>query len=219
MVNTRGIEKDEINKKKLIAEIQKHIDSITAVLVLTNGTVPRITLGMDYVLSTLSALVPKSFANNIAFLFTNVASSLAWNCHLDTIPHVLRDAEKFLFDNPVAFQERYLSLEGDMSKKKVRARIRKSMEVCEEQALEMLVQLFDWLDGLESLPTTEIVYLYNLAQSIEVMITNTLAQMDQAATMKEGIDKLMVALQNDSTVSSSPCSYLTLNLMLVGHRM
>jgi len=92
-------------------------------------------------------------------------------------------------------------------------------QASEESALSGLVEFFNWLDGLGSQPIKEIVYLYDMVQSIEAMITNTLAQMDQAATKKAGIDKLMVALRNDSTVSSSPCSYLMLNLMLVGHRI
>jgi len=57
----------------------KHIDSITAALVLANGTVPRITLGTDYALSTLFSIFPKTLANNIGFIFTNVSSPLHWN--------------------------------------------------------------------------------------------------------------------------------------------
>jgi hypothetical protein len=77
--------------------------------------------------------------------------------------------------------------------------MRKAVQAGEDRALEMLVKLFDWLDGLGPQPTTEIVYLYNLSQTIEAMITNTLAQMDQAAAKKVEIDKLMVALKNNST--------------------
>jgi hypothetical protein len=45
----------------------------------------------------------------------------------------------------------------------------------------MLVKLFDWLDGLEPQPTTEMIALYEKSQAIESKITNTLAQMDQTA--------------------------------------
>ena len=152
-------------------------------------------------------------------MFTNVSSPLSWNVSQDTIPDVLRDAAQFPFDNPVALQKRYLSLRDNMNMKEVIASLRKLVQESEERTLEVLVELFDWLDGLGSQPTTEVVVLYNMAQRIEAMITNTLAQVDQAATKKAGIDKLMGALQNDSTVSSSPFSYLMLNFMLVGHRI
>ena len=204
MADTRGIEQDEIHKRNISAEIQKHIDSVTAVLILANGTVPRLTVGTDYALSTLSAMFPKSLAENIAFVFTNVPTPLSWNFAEDTIPDTLRGAERLLLDNPVALQKKYLVLEGHPSNNKLRRLMRKAVLAGEERALEVLVRLFDWLDGLGSQPTTEIVYLYNMSQSIEATIANTLAQMDQAATKRAAIDKLIAALTNNSEVSFSP---------------
>ena len=204
MADTRGIEQDEIHKRNISAEIQKHIDSVTAVLILANGTVPRLTVGTDYALSTLSAMFPKSLAENIAFVFTNVPTPLSWNFAEDTIPDTLRGAERLLLDNPVALQKKYLVLEGHPSNNKLRKLMRKAVLAGEERALEVLVRLFDWLDGLGSQPTTEIVYLYNMSQSIEATIANTLAQMDQAATKRAAIDKLIAALTNNSEVSFSP---------------
>jgi len=77
------------------------------------------------------------------------------------------------------------------------------MQESEQEALEMLVDLFDWLDGLEPQPTKDIVYLYDLSQTIESMITNTLAQMDQVAAKKMEIDKLIAELEVNSDVSTS----------------
>ena len=91
--------------KNIATETQKHINSITAVLILANGTVPWIN---DYALSRLSASLPKSLDENIAFVFTNVPSPLSWNFSKDTIPDQLRSAEQFLLDNPVALQKKYL---------------------------------------------------------------------------------------------------------------
>ena len=41
------------------------MDCINVVLVLANGTVQRVTVGIDYVLSTLSAIFPNTLTNNI----------------------------------------------------------------------------------------------------------------------------------------------------------
>jgi len=95
--------------------------------------------------------------------------------------------------------------------------MRKAVLAGEERALEELVKLFDWLDGLRSQPTTEIVYLYGMSQSIEAMITSTFAQMDQAVTKKTGIHKFMLKI--DFTVGLSPCSCLVLDIVLIGYRM
>ena len=134
---------------------------------------------------------------------------------MDTVPEVLRNSDNFFIDNPIALQKKYLRFKNDLDKKKVAALVRNEVLAGEEQALEMLVDLFDWLDGLRSQPTTEIVYLYTLSQSLEAMITNAVAEIDQAATKKAEIDKLIVALKNNPEVSFSPYSRLGFNLILV----
>ena len=215
MADTRGIEQDELHKRNITAEVQRHINDVTAVFVLSNGTVPRITVGTEYALSTLSTIFPKSLAENIAFLFTNVPSPFSWNSSTDTLPDMLRDVPRFLLDNPVALQKKYLDLKYHSNKKKQRAVMRKAVLAGEERALEMLVKLFDWLGGLRSHPTTEIAYLYYMSQSIEAMIMSILAQIDQAVTKKAEIDELIVVLKNNSNVSFSPCYCLGFNLRLV----
>ena len=156
MADTRGIQQDELHKRSIAAQIQKHIKSISAVLVLANGTVPRVAVGTDYALSTLSAIFPESLAKNIAFMFTNVSSPLHWNFSGDTIPDSLKDAPQFLLNNPIALQKKYIKLMDDPNVKKGRPDLRKAVKAGEENALEMLVDVFDWLDGLEPQPTTGI---------------------------------------------------------------
>ena len=211
MADTRGIEQDERHKDSIATQIKKHIDSVNAVLILANGTIERITVGTDYALSTLSAIFPKTLAENIAFVFTNVPSPLAWNFSQDTVPRVLRDAPQFLLDNPIALQKKYLKLKDRPGMKKVEKDMRNHLKAGEQKALEMLVHLFDWLDGCKPQPTTEILYLYEMSQDIEAAITDTLAQIDQGAAKKVEIDKLMADLKNSSNVSPSPYPYLGLN--------
>ena len=45
--------------------------------------------------------------------------------------------------------------------------MRKAVLAREERALEMLVNLFDWLDSLKSQPTAEIVDLYDISQNTD----------------------------------------------------
>jgi len=145
------------------------------VLVLANGSVPRVTVSTDYALSTLSSIFPKTLANNIAFLFTNVTSPLHFNFSRDTLPDVLRDAPLFLFNNPIALQKKYLRFRNDPNMKIGRAGFRKAVKVGEENALETLVDLF--LDGLEPQPTTETTSPYGKPQA---MVADTHTRMNQA---------------------------------------
>lgn len=157
LADTRGFQQDELHKKSIATQIEQHIGSITAVLILANGTVPRVTVGTDYALSTLSAIFPQTLAHNISFMFTNVLSPLHWNFSPDTLPDRLKDAPHFLLNNPIALQKKYLRLRDHPNMKKGGAELRNAVKTAEQNALEMLVDLFDWLDSVESQPTTEIV--------------------------------------------------------------
>ena len=173
MADTRGIQQDERHKKSIATQIEKHLDSITAVLILTNGTVPRVTVGTDYALSTLSALFPKSLATNIAFVFTNVLSPLHWNFSRDTLPDVLKGAPQFFLNNPVALQKKFLALKSSPNGKKAKVDLSRAVKAGEQSALEMLVDLFDWLESLEPQPTPEIRSLHRQRQKVAAMIANT----------------------------------------------
>ena len=165
-------------------QIKKHIDSVTAVLVLANGTVPRITVGTDYALSTLTSIFPKTLTKNIAFMFTNVSSPLHWNFSGDTIPDVLKDAPQFFVNNPIALHRKYNKLKDDPNTRKVRADFRKAVKGGEQDAMEMLVDLFDWLASLEPQPTTGIMSLYEKSQNNPALSANTFAPMHQTPTEK-----------------------------------
>ena len=149
LADTPSVQQDEIHKKSITDEIKKHIDSVTPVLVLVNGTVPRNTVCTDYALSTLCAVFPKTLAKNISFMFTNVSSPLHWTFCEDTIPDVLKDAPQFCLNNPIALHSKYVKLRYNPNTRKVRVDFRKAVKAGKQDALEMLVEFFDWLDGLE----------------------------------------------------------------------
>ena len=152
MAHTRDGQQDELHKQSIERQIKNHIDSINAVLVLVNGTVPRVTVGTDYVLSTLSAIFPKSLANNIAFLLTNTSNSLFQNFSADTLPEVFKHAPQFLLNNPIALQRRYLELKDAPNMMGQAHIFRNTVKASEQAALEMLGDFSVWLDGLGPQP-------------------------------------------------------------------
>src|SRR5882757_5389957 len=119
--------------KSVATQIKQHIDSVTAVLVLANGTVPGLTVATDYAVSTLSAIFPTTLTNNLAFMLTNVSGPLYQNFSGDTVPDVLKDAPVFLLDNPIALQRKYLKLKDDVTLRSKRAELRNMVKADEEQ--------------------------------------------------------------------------------------
>jgi len=194
LADTRGI---DLYKKSIADQIKNHIATINAVLILLNGAVPPITVGTNY---ALSALFPKSLANNIGFLSPNSSNYLAVNFSDDAIPPALSDAPRFLLDNPIALMRKFSEIKDGPNQKMSRKILRQMVMRAEQKALEMLVDLFDWLDGLEPQPTREIVVLYDKSQAIEAKITNTLAQMHQVAVKMAEIKALMKDFRKQSVV-------------------
>ena len=217
MADTRGIHQDALHKESIATEIQNHIDSVNAVLILVNGAIPRISVSMDYVLSTLPTIFPKTLTNNIAFLFSNVPTAVSLNFPDDAIPEVLKGAPHFSIDNPIALQKNYLKQRGRMNQSKAKG-IKELVKRAEQSALEMMVELFDWLDGLEPQPTREIIALYEKSQDIESKITNTLAQMGQATTKIAEIKNLLEDFGKNTAVSFHLPSLRRSNFMLIERR-
>ena len=122
-------------------------------------------------------MFPKTLANNIAFMFTNVTSALHWNSSGETIPDSLKDAPQFALNNPIALQKKYLKLREDPNLKRESADFRKVVKAGERDALKTLADLLDWLGSLEPQPTARAVPLYGEPQNIR----NTAALMDRAA--------------------------------------
>ena len=195
MADTRGIQQDGLHKLGVATQDKEHINSIISVLILVHGAVPRVTVGTEDALSTLSSIFPKTLTNNIAFMFTNVTNPLHWNFSGDTIPDILTDAPQFLLNNPIALQKKYLKLKNDPNMKMGSADLRIAVKAGEENALEMLVDLFDWLDGLEPQPTTEIG--------------------------RTPMGRTAVKEEKRSAVRRSTCSHLIWgsNLILIGNRL
>ena len=181
MADTRGLQQDELHKKSIAAQIKNHVDSINAVLILANGNAPRVSVGTAYALSTLSTIFPQTPISNIAFMFTNVSSRLHWNFSKETVPDVLRDAPHFVLNNPIALQRKNLKLMDDPNMIQGRAGLRRAVKDAEMETLEVLVDLFDWLDGLAPQPTAEIS---PRCQNTLILTTQAAAKKAMGSTMK-----------------------------------
>jgi hypothetical protein len=175
LADTRGLQQDELHNTSIEKQIKEHIDSVTAVLVLANGTVPRVTAGTDYALSTLSAISPRT-PPNVAFVLTNTSTALDQNFSRDTLPDVFKHAPHFLLNNPIALQRRYLELKDNPNMESQGSYFRETVKASEQGGLEMLVELFDWLGSLEPRPTTKILPLYKQCQRIVAKVTGPLAR-------------------------------------------
>jgi hypothetical protein len=178
--------------KSIATQVEKYIDSVTAVIILANGTVPRITVGTDYVLSILSSISLKVSAKKISCILTNLSSPLYQNFPGNAVPDILKGAPQFLLNNPIALQRKYFELKDSPIMKKGNMDLRKMVKADEQMAQEMLADLLNWLGGLDRPTTMEAVSLYGRFQNNVIKITGALAQQMELLrkVIEEGIRKV-----------------------------
>ena len=174
--------------KSIVRYIEQHVESLSAVLIFS---VEHFSVRMQYTFSTLSAILPKTLVDNIAFISTAPPNTLAWVFFMERVPETLQSSPVFTLDSPIAFDQIV-------------------MKNWEHGALNMLVELFDWLDDRDPQPAKEIVSFYEKHQNIATIL-------DRRAREVE-IDRLMTRFKKHSAVSL-PSHCLHLVLMLVGGRI
>ncbi|EDR04932.1 uncharacterized protein LACBIDRAFT_330139 [Laccaria bicolor S238N-H82] len=199
LADTRGLEKDNEHKQSITTAIRDSIPEVTAVIILANGTNPRLGVATDYAITTLSSIFPRTLADNIGLLFTNISSPLDWNFEVETLPVELQGVKTFLLDNPLARHKKFLKIkekaeaQGSVTSanQAVLRKLKKAVDEGHETALCTLAEIFDWLDGLVPQATTEIALLYDQSMEIERNISSTLARMTQLVEKKEKLDELL----------------------------
>ncbi|KAK2459282.1 hypothetical protein APHAL10511_008703 [Amanita phalloides] len=193
LADTRGLAQDELHKASIASAIKESITAVNAVIILANGTVPRLGVATDYALSTLSSIFPRTLADNIGILFTNVSSPLSWNFDQNSLPDVLRGKEdnQWLLDNPLAMWNKYVQIRARPNvSRRVLSSLSKAVEEGHERVLEELGTLFDWIDGLEPQATNDIMTLFEQSQQIDRDIENAMSRATNISEKKKKVAEL-----------------------------
>jgi hypothetical protein len=173
--DTRGIQYDDRHRDGITRAIKEQIEELDAVLVMANGTVERLGSGTKFALATISTMFPTSIIGNTGFLYTNVASRLDCNTQKTSIPEQLRGCKDWTLQNPIAQHAKYLDVKARTIDPADLDELQRGIDKCHDTALETLKKLFTWVDGCDSIPTTEIVKLAQKRGDMEVNMANILA--------------------------------------------
>jgi AIG1 family len=203
LCDTRGLEQDKEHKKSIAEKIRAQIQMLDAVIIMANGTVERVGPGVEYALHTLASMFPRSIADNIGFMFTNVPDALSFNFQPETLPKEIRHAEVWTIQNPVAQFNKYQeSKAGGHSTASQLQSLDRLLQNNYAITMETLSEFFSWLDERKSQPTHAIVDLYDMTTNIEAEITNVLAQIDQQERKQMDLKRLQNDLDRNRQVSS-----------------
>jgi hypothetical protein len=187
LADTRGMLHDEQHKASIARTIQNSVPMIDGVLILANGTTERLQVATDYAVTTLASIFPRSIAENIAIIFTNVSNPMSFNFQIESLPISLRNSKLYLLDNPIALMKRYHELERRPLNGVALPTLLKTVDDAHGNAVKMLFEFFGWLDQCRVQPTTAILELYNSACDIERRIQNALARVNVLSEKKRDV--------------------------------
>ena len=204
LADTRGLVQDELHKQSIAETIRDSIDIVHGVLVLANGTVPRLGVATDYALTTLMSIFPRTLAQNITILFTNVTDVMNVNFEYETLPDAISRDHLLYLNNPLALQK---SLEKMKKQRKMTPqqlqKSRRSVQDAEASALDTLVEMFDWLDSLEPQPTLDFMSLYEQTQLIDLGLANALTRMNASTIKQQNLRELETEIDQAKEVSTT----------------
>ena len=82
--DTRGIDQDKENIKKIVDKVNE-VEYINCICLIINGRLARMTHQLQYVVSEISAVLPKATATNIVVVFTNVKHAIDLSFEVDSL--------------------------------------------------------------------------------------------------------------------------------------
>jgi GTP-binding protein EngB required for normal cell division len=203
LCDTRGLEQDKRHKKSIAEAIRSQVQILDAVIIIANGTIERVGPGVEYALHTLGAMFPRSIADNIGFMFTNVPDVLSFNFQQQMLPAEIRHPGIWTIQNPMAQLSKYQAVKtgGHRSERQLQS-MEKLLENNYVVTMETLNDFFSWLDQRKVQPTNTIVDLYDVTTSIEAAIANVITQIDQRERQRMDLKKLQHDLDRNKQVGS-----------------
>ncbi|KIK52876.1 hypothetical protein GYMLUDRAFT_77679 [Collybiopsis luxurians FD-317 M1] len=179
LADTCGMDKDNEHKQAIIASaIKEKFEVIDAILILANGTIPRLGNATESALTVISSMFPNSIIENTAFVFTMVTDPLSFNFEKSSLqPERLQSVSMWSINNPLAQWKKYQ--EKLRSKEDYDEGILEDTEISVrssyKKTLKTLSQIFQFLDKCKAQPTDDI---HIMSTGIEATNSNTIARTD-----------------------------------------
>ncbi|KAJ3822703.1 hypothetical protein F5878DRAFT_621643 [Lentinula raphanica] len=175
----RGIEIDFQNRNAIVKAIQRHFETVNAIIILANGSLYH-TMGVEFVIKTISHIFPHSIANNIAFVLTMVDDPTMIVFDRSYLPDELKDAKVWGINNPFSLWMKYQKKIAENPRtlpEDFLEEMNDSIHRDYPKTLTTLSEVFQFLDKCEVQPM-ESAYSLKERPDIEAPVPNVIAGMN-----------------------------------------
>ena len=177
--DTRGLDQDKENIKKIVDKVNE-VEYINCICLIINGRLARMTHQLQYVVSEISAVLPKATATNIVVVFTNVKHAIDLSFEVDSLaPYLgttLPNENVVYIDNPWC-----------MLQKMEKNNITKDLTKAFGRASESLEKMFNVIKTFEAIHSTFFMQLYLEKEAVERKMVQLLHAVDNKTSLQESI--------------------------------
>ena len=169
--DSRGLEVDKRHVQRIMACLKEKIQSINCVMLVVNGRESRMTATMKYVLSQLTAVMPKAVMDHIAVVFTNTEKRRQLNFKIQAFSEVGMDLPKYeCIDNPFGMVQEFTSACDREIEEEDLEDLTKSIQ----KSLEALEKVGWMVHDLPPVPSISFSELNAKREEIEALLANNL---------------------------------------------
>ena len=175
--DSRGFEEDKRNVAKIIAAVEEE-DYLNCVCLVINGRQSRMSATLRYVLTEITAILPKEIVSNVIVVFTNTADGLDLNFDLNALETFfgkeIENSRMFCIENPYCRLDKAKKQTGKLPAEKIVRSLQKSFDETNEVLKEMSTTVKDF----HQVHTARFATLYEKKQEIEAKVLSLLTAYD-----------------------------------------
>ena len=184
--DSRGLDVDKKHVIKIIDALKTE-SYINCVCLVINGRSSRISATLRYVLSEITAILPREVLNNVIIIFTNTADPLDLNFEPNVLAEYLgKNIENyFCIENPYCRIEKANAKMDKLSIDKIARSLQKSFDET-SQTLDLMSAT---IKDFEKVYTSQFTKLYETKQAIEKKVLTLLVAYDNQTNLEKVIKK------------------------------
>lgn len=184
--DSRGIEEDKKHSGRIV-EALKGEEYVNCICLVINGRLSRASATLQYVLSEITAILPREVLNNVIVVFTNTADPLDLNFDHTILRKYLGkpiEEEKIFFvENPYCRVEKAKNNKQNLSQEMIRGSLKRSFE----QTSEAMDKMSRVISKFERVHTHRFTALYETKQKVEKEVVYLLMAYDNQTELEKNI--------------------------------
>ena len=184
--DSRGLDVDKQHVIKIIDALKTET-YINCVCLIINSRNSRMSATLRYVLSEITAILPREVLDNVIIIFTNSADPLDLNFEPTVLAEFLgRKIENyFCIENPYCRIEKAKAEADKLSNEKIARSLQKSFD----ETSQILDQMYDTIKDFQKVYTSKFTKLYETKQVIKEKVIILLVAYDNQTNLEDKINK------------------------------